>query len=226
MKQLPSLLQKILTGFVIFAGLGLLGALPAGFLGLLAGTQVAGDVYLLATLLISSWFPLKVLIDAYVKKQEPMWSIPPGSNLFSLIILVFGFIVMIPFLYMMTFTAFLAGMLAYLITGNSLILALVAALTIQSFSIYQTAQKEKEMGISNNLFVRFQDMNMSMNYDISIDTESSRVAQEPYNDRPVLLLPAERLREVDDDFDDDFDDEQMTITIDSDDTESEEDGVH
>lgn len=217
MNQPASPFQKFVSAIFIFGGLGLIGAIPAGMMGLFGGIQVASEVYLLTMLIISLWFPLKVLIDASVKQQEPQWIIPSISGGTSLFVLLFGFIVIIPFLYMMTFTAFLAGVFMYLFTGNNLLMALLAAFAVQSISIYRSAQREKELGVDNNIFVRFQDMNMAQNYDISIDAQSSRAAEQPYDDEPdVLFLPAERLRQVEDDDDD----EGMTIRFDS---QSEED---
>lgn len=213
MNQQASPLQKFISAIVIFGGLGVLGAIPAGLMGFFGGAQMASDMYVLAAIVISSWFPLKVLIDAYVKKQAPQWIIPLGSSVASFIMLAFGAIVVIPFLYMMTFTAFLTGILMYIFAGNSLISGLLAALLIQSFFIFRGAQREKELGVENNVFVRFHDMNMSQNYSISIDAQSSRAAEHPYDEKPdVLYLPSERLHDVEEG---DNEDEGMTIRIDS-----------
>jgi signal transduction histidine kinase len=220
MKQQAALLQKIFFGILIFAALGILGALPAGFLGMMGGTQVASEIYVLAALVIASWFPLKVLVDRFVKGQTGFDFPAIKLNMLSLTMIGIGSLVLIPVLYYFTFTAFLSGVFAYLVAGNSLAIALLTAFAVQSFSIYQAAQKEKELGVSNNLFVRFQDMNMSSNYDISLDAESSRAAQQVYEDTPdMIFLPAERLQQVQDDYDDE--DENMTITIDPEDSQSE-----
>lgn len=220
-QQQSSSLQKIIAGLIIFSGLGIIGALPAGMIALMGGTQFASDIYLLAMLVLSTWFPLKVLVDQYIKGHSDFGLPTIKLNSLSLIVLGFGSIVMIPLLYMMTFTAFLAGIFAYLFAGNSLIITLLAAFAVQIFSLYRAAQREKELGVTNNLFVRFQDMNMSANYDISIDAESSRAAEQPYDDTPdILFLPSERLQQVDE-FDDEND--NMTITIDPQDSQSEQD---
>jgi signal transduction histidine kinase len=222
MKQQVSLLQKIFFGILIFAGLGILGALPAGFLGLMGGTQVASEIYILAALVIASWFPLKVLVDRFVKGQTAFNLPSIKLNMLSLTMIGIGSLVLIPVLYYFTFIAFLSGLFAYLIAGNSLAIALLTAFAVQSFSIYQAAQKEKELGVTNNLFVRFQDMNMSSNYDISLDAESSRAAQQAYDDTPdMIFLPAERLQQFNDEDDYDDEDENMTITIDPEDSQSE-----
>lgn len=189
----PATLQDIALGMLLLMVVGFIGAIPFGILGLIFGNaNNAQDVFLMVGAILSAWLPLKLLVDSLVKERPNIQL--PRINAATLIIAIFGSIVIVPVLYGLTFTAIIFAALTYFLTQN-VILGLLVGLGVQAANIYRGAQREKAMGVNNAFFMRMQDM--SGGFDVTINAENvSR--QQPRTDQPqVIFLPEDRLRDND-----------------------------
>lgn len=208
---MPSL-KNSLIGLVLFIAIGLVGAIPFIMLGLIFGNvDTARDIFLLEALILGSWLPLKALIDTQIKGQFNFRLPNIRLSSLSLVIVLVGFMLIIPFLYAVTITAFLAGALLYALTGGNLLVAVFAGLAVQIVNMVRGAQREKELGVGNNIFMRVQDMGAN-NFDIAIDPESIKRQTPRQDDAPILYLPEDNLRDYEPLA---TDETPMTITLDS-----------
>lgn len=205
-------LKNSLVGLVLFTGIGLVGAIPFIMLGLIFGNiDTARDIFLLEALILGSWLPLKALIDTQIKGQFNFRLPNIRLSSLSLVIVLVGFMLIIPFLYAVTITAFLVGALLYALTGGNLLIAVLAGLAVQIVNMIRGAQREKELGVGNNIFMRVQDMGAD-NFDIAIDPENIKRQTPREDDAPVLYLPEDNLRDYEPSP---TDESPMTITLDS-----------
>lgn len=210
---MPSLKDSLI---VLLASLilGIIGAIPFGVLAFILGNaDSARDMFILEALLLSSWFPIKFLIDLQVKGQSNFRLPNISFNQLSVFILLVAAIPLLILLYTSTFFSFLLAALAYRFTGGSILTAVILGLGLQAMNIYRGTQREKAMGTMNNVFMRVQDINQG-GFNINIDP-SEVTQQTPREDEPqVIYLPEDNLRERS--YDTLADDEAMTINIDPD----------
>ncbi|MEL7433800.1 MAG: hypothetical protein AAFN11_07620 [Chloroflexota bacterium] len=186
----PATIQDYLMGIILLLTVGLVGAIPFGILGLIFGSATAaGDVFFLVATILSAWLPLKLAIDAQVKGRTAFQM--PRITPATLIVATFGFIVIVPVLYALTFSAILLSGLSYILLEN-VYAALLIGLGIQAMNIYRGAQREKAMGVNNMVFMRMQDMTAG-GFDVALDPENI-TRQQPRADEPqVIYLPEDRL---------------------------------
>ena len=207
---MPSL-KNMLIGLVLFTAIGLVGAIPFIMLGLIFGNvDTARDIFILEALILGSWLPLKALIDTQIKGQFNFRLPNIRLSSLSLVIVFVGFMLIIPFLYAVTITAFLAGALLYAFTGGNLLLAVIAGLVVQVVNMVRGAQREKELGVGNNIFMRVQDMGKG-NFDIAIDPADIKRQTPREDEAPILYLPEDNLRDYEPPS---TDETPMTITLD------------
>lgn len=211
--------DRILT-ILLFVVVGLFGAIPLGILGLIFGdVSNARDMVILGALVLGSAMPLRLGIDQMVKGQAG-FQLPSQFNGLFLSILSVALIVIIPFLYLLNFMALLVGIIAYVASSGSLLIAVLVALMYQIVTIYRNAQREKELGINNNIFMRMGDISAG-GFDVSLNSERMQ-QQTPREESPqIVYLPEDNLRERPQT---NYDDEPMTITIDPDAEQSDVEG--
>ena len=210
---MPSI-KNSLIALLLFIGIGLVGAIPFIIIGLIFGNfQTAQHIYALEAIILASWLPIKALADSQIKGQFNFRLPNIRLSSVSLVIIFVGFVLIIPFLYAVTFSAFLAGALLYAFSGGNLVLAILAGLGMQTFNVVRGSQREKDSGVGNNIFMRVQDVGSS-SFDISIDPESVQRQTPRQDEAPILYLPEDNLRDTKAEI---VDDTPMTITLDPDD---------
>lgn len=209
---MPSIRDSIIALLISFA-VGLIGAIPFGIIGLIfGGATGAQHIYWIQVAILSSWLPLKFLIDAQIRGQSNFRLPQISLNRLSLTIIMLGLMVIIPILYFTTFTAFLIAAVIYNVAGGNLIIGMLAGLMLQAVNIYRGTMREKQMGVNNSVFVRMQDFGNTSNFNIEIDPSQVK-RQTPREDiAPTLYLPEDNLRIRDETTL--ADDPPMTINID------------
>lgn len=204
-------LKSSLIGSLLFITIGLVGAIPFFMLGLIFGNVETGrNIYMLSAAILGSWLPLKILIDSQIKGQVNFRLPDIRLSSLSLMIIALGFMVIIPFLYFVTAGAFFVGALTYAFFGGNLLFAMAIALIMQTVSMIRGAQREKETGSRNNIFMRVQDFG-SGGFDVSLDPETITRQEPRQADAPILYLPEDNLRDYEPQA---TDDTPMTITLD------------
>jgi hypothetical protein len=158
--------QTIPTIVVIFLLLALIGSFPIGLIGtLFFGETIGSDLSLIAAVIIATWLPLKLAVDRYVKEIDTskLMALVPRLSLSSIIITSIIIIILVPVLWSLTGIAFVAGLVAYTVLGQSLAAGLLVGLGTQLAMIYRASQREKASGLNSNLFTRFGDMQDAFN---------------------------------------------------------------
>ncbi|MGB7341224.1 MAG: hypothetical protein WBC91_20165 [Phototrophicaceae bacterium] len=211
---MPSIRDSLIA-LLISLAVGLIGAIPFAILGFIfGGATTAQNIYLIEVALLSTWIPLKFIIDVQLRGQSTFRLPQINLNLLSLTIIMLGLMVIVPILYFTTFTAFLIAAVLYNVTGGNLLVGLITGLLVQATNIYRGTLREKQMGVNNGVFVRMQDFGNASTFNIEIDP-SQVTRQTPREEQaPILYLPEDNLRIRDEQP---FADEQpMTINIDPD----------
>lgn len=164
MRNLPVLIL-LLVLLVIMSGL------PIGLLSwLLFGPQAGQAMFWLVGLLVGSFIPLKIGIDALVKQGSglriPLGQLSPAALMIGSLALV----VVIPILWFATAPAFFGGALVYLVTGNALA-TVVFALLLQIISLVRLSRIEKASGRTSSVFSRMTQMQDTFNMETIIITQ-------------------------------------------------------
>ena len=135
-----------------------LAGLPLAFLFLLlVGPDAALAMGALTGSLVAGWLPLKLLVSRIVHGPSNLLSqLPSATSLPAFFLATLVFLFMIPFLWLTTFPAFIVGVVAYLLSGDNALLAILAALAVQSFRMYRFAQRELASGQRQPFFVMSQ----------------------------------------------------------------------
>ncbi|GAB5490450.1 MAG: hypothetical protein Phog2KO_06650 [Phototrophicaceae bacterium] len=205
--------KNILIALLLFIGIGLVGAIPFIMIGLIFGNfETAQNIYALEAIILASWLPIKALADSQIKGEFNFRLPNIRLSSVSLVIILVGFMLIIPFLYAVTFSAFLAGALGYAFSGGNLLVGILVALGMQTFNVVRGSQREKESGVGNNIFMRVQDVGSS-GFDISIDPESIQRQTPRQDEAPILYLPEDNLRDYEPEP---VDETPITITLDPD----------
>jgi hypothetical protein len=172
----------------LFLALGLVGAFPSLVLAYFftAGqAQMAWHIYLLGASLLAAWLPLKGLIDSRVKNQPLNIVFPKHINSLAVSFAFVAFLFLIPVLYLSNLMAFLIAILAYALSSGSLPIALLVAFLAQAVPLYQTARREKELGISNSVFQNF----TVMSFDDDMIIDAQRQTPPTYTPDVIILPP-------------------------------------
>lgn len=178
---------QVLGTVIQFGIVGLIDALPLALAAsLFFGGQVGRDMWLLGAVLVGSWLPVLNLFQMILQKNPKMTYIPAHSNLRLLIMSAIPFVFMAPILWVATFSSLLLGIAVYVLTDQTLLLALLAALVYQGFNLYRQSQVENAVPMAFTFNV--QDMGSVMN-------------QNPFSTSFVQEDDSTRLRSSDDDSD-------------------------
>lgn len=155
--QNSSPLIQVIATLIQFGIVGFVGSVPLGLIAAFIYQPVIGrDIWLLGAVLMGSYFPLRSLIARITHKEGMLNYIPNNLNLSLLVIGALGFLIMTPVLWMMTFSALIAGIVTYAFLGQHILLALLVALGLQVFTIYRQNQNASNFTTAFN--VNFQDM--------------------------------------------------------------------
>jgi hypothetical protein len=172
---------------LLFLALGLVGAFPALVLAyFFTGGQaaIAWHIYALGAGILASYLPLKALMDSRVKDQPLNIIFPKHINSLAVSFAFVAFLFLIPFLYVSSFTAFAAAIIAYSLSSGSLPIAVLVALLAQIWPLYQSARREKELGISNTVFQNFS----FTTFDDDMIINAQRQTPQAYTPE-ILILP-------------------------------------
>lgn len=191
---MPSLKDNLIV-LLVSVLLGIIGAIPFGILAFIFGNaDSARDMFILEATLLTSWFPLKLLIDAQVKGQSN-FRLPKFSlNQLSIFIVLLVTIPLLLLLYTSTFLSFILAAFAYRFTEGSILTALIIGMSLLIVNIYRSSQREKAMGTNNSFFMRMQDVSQG---GFVVEIDPSQVArQTPREDEPqIIYLPEENLQD-------------------------------
>ena len=202
----PSLITQIIATTIQFSLVGVANALPLALVAtLFFGGQVGKDMWFLGAVLVGSWFPLQSVIRVYIRKSASVNYIPTHLNIPFLILSVLPYFFMAPILWAVTFFALLLGIIAYVLSGQVLLIALLVALGYQVFSIFREPQDEEWQNPSftfnvqdvSSVFAQFSDQSRLGEDTTDLDEEkySRRLLQS--DDADIIILDSDSVHKRD-----------------------------
>src|SRR5215207_6205877 len=100
----PLIVQLIAT-LIQFGIVGFIGALPLALLtALIYSPQIGGEIWILGSVLVGSYFPIRSAIGSMLHGSSTINYIPKHFNVPILIVSALAFVFMMPVLWIATFT--------------------------------------------------------------------------------------------------------------------------
>ena len=184
--QQSSRLIQILATFIQFSIVGLAGSmLPALLAALRYGFEVGGEVWLLGGVLVGSYFPIRSLISSRLHGTGLNF-MPSVLNIPLLVLAAIGFMLTIPFLWMVTFLPMVVGLMTYAYFGQSVLLALLFALTLQVVNIYRQVRDAPAPDMNIRFVTNFQDLSRQFSQD-TITIDGDAVVHDEPDDAPEVI---------------------------------------
>jgi hypothetical protein len=180
-----SFIVQVIATLIQFGIVGFIGALPLAILiALLYSPQIGGEIWILAAVLVGSYFPIHSVIKSMLHGSSSINYIPKHLNVPILLVSALAFLFMIPVIWIATFSALVIGLITYAFLGQNLALSLVFALAFQLFNVYRHV-KASPANDMNSFVVNFQDLSQRFGTDaIVINPENVRGAES--DDVPIV----------------------------------------
>jgi len=177
---------QVIATLIQFGIVGLIGTLPlALLLALLYSPQIGGEIWILAAVLVGSYFPIHSVIKSMLHGSSSINYIPKHFNVPILIVSALAFLFMIPVIWIATFTALVIGLITYAFLGQNLVLSLVFALAFQLFNVYRQVKASPTSDMSN-FVVNFQDMSQRFGGATTIVINPENVRGAESEDAPIV----------------------------------------
>ena len=184
--QQTSRLVQIMATFIQFSMVGLAGSvIPALLVALRYGLEAGGEVWLLGAVLVGSYFPIRSLISSRLHGTGLNF-MPSVLNIPLLVLAAIGFMLTIPFLWLMTFLPMVVGLITYAYFGQSVLLALLFALTLQVVNIYRQVRDAPAPDMNMRFVTNFQDVSRQFGQD-TITIDGDAVSRDEPDDAPDVI---------------------------------------
>lgn len=163
MRNLPTIILLLIL-------LTIAGGLPIGLIGwLFFGPGTGQALFWLSGLLVASFIPLKLLVDSIVKDGAGfrLPNLPLGALALAGVAMIF----VVPILWFATAPPFLVGVLAYIVSQQSVPIMLAAALLVQVIGLVRGSYREKASGATSSIFTQMTRMQSNFNIETVVITQ-------------------------------------------------------
>jgi hypothetical protein len=177
---------QLLATLIQFSIVGLAGSIiPALLVALRYGLEVGGEIWFLGAVLVGSYFPLRFIISSRLHGTGLNF-MPSVLNVPLLMLAAIGFMLTIPFLWLMTLLPMLVGLIMYAYFGQSVLLALLFALTLQVINVYRQVRDAPAPDLNIRFVTNFGDLSRQLRQDNFIIDGDALSRDEP-DDTPDVI---------------------------------------